>query len=78
MQARIVDPAITIASDRYRQLWRAGTVRGADGIYSREIDYCGLASMAWTGLYGPAPDGRVFWAGHGIIRPMVCPHRRTF
>jgi len=57
---RIVDPAITIASDRYRQLWRAGSVRGADGIYSREINYCGLASMTWMDLYSPAADGRVF------------------
>ena len=57
---RIVDPAHTIASDRYRQFWRAGTVRGPDGIYSREINYCGLASMTWMDLYGRAPDGGFF------------------
>jgi len=54
---KIVDPALTIASDRYMRFWRAGTVRGADGIYSREIDYCGLASMTWMDLYSPAPNG---------------------
>lgn len=57
---KIVDPARAIASDRYMRFWRAGTVRGADGIHSREINYCGLASMTWMDLYSSAPDGGFF------------------
>lgn len=57
---KIVNPAATMASDRYMGFWRAGTVRGANGVFHREINYCGLASMAWMDLYTSPSPGKAF------------------
>ncbi|HAI85524.1 MAG TPA: hypothetical protein DCL63_00860 [Firmicutes bacterium] len=57
---KIVNPADAIASDRYMRFWRAGTALGANGVYHREINYCGLASMTWMDLYASPSDGRSF------------------
>jgi hypothetical protein len=45
------NPVRQYASDKYRNFWRAESVLEADGTFSREINYCGLASMTWMYLY---------------------------
>lgn len=45
------NPVLQYASDKYRNFWRAQSVREEDGSFSREINYCGLASMTWMYLY---------------------------
>jgi len=48
---RIQDPVRTMTSRRYMEFWRGATVREDSGIYAREMNYCGLASMMWMDLY---------------------------
>ena len=51
---RIQDPVRTMTSRRYMEFWRGATVREDSGIYAREMNYCGLASMMWMEiLLGP-------------------------
>lgn len=50
---RICDPVRTLQSERYLAFHRGQTVREADGTFTRELPYCGLASMAWFELDGP-------------------------
>ncbi|SDE49237.1 hypothetical protein SAMN02799630_05556 [Paenibacillus sp. UNCCL117] len=45
------NPVAQYASEKYRKFWRAESVAEPDGTYSREINYCGLASMTWMYLY---------------------------
>jgi hypothetical protein len=44
-------PVREYTSERYLGFWRAGTKRGNDGVFFREINYCGLASMNWMYYY---------------------------
>ena len=46
---KIVDPANTLRSQRYRQFWRAGTTL-VNGEGQRECNYCGLCSMSYMYL----------------------------
>lgn len=46
---KIIDPPIALASAKYRNFWRAASVPTEFG-FSREINYCGLASMTWMDL----------------------------
>lgn len=48
---RIQDPVHTMTGKRYMEFWRGATKREADGVYAREMNYCGLASMMWMDLY---------------------------
>ncbi|MGE5577882.1 MAG: DUF6259 domain-containing protein, partial [Syntrophothermus sp.] len=48
---RTVNPAEEYATERYLTFGRAGSVKEAAGHYSREINYCGLASMMWLDYY---------------------------
>ncbi|MEA4884711.1 MAG: DUF6259 domain-containing protein [Clostridia bacterium] len=48
---KIANPVEELTSRRYLEFWRARTIVEADGVYSREINYCGLASMTWMDLY---------------------------
>lgn len=61
---RIVNPAQTMRSERYRSFWRGYTAL-EDGLYVRENNYCGLMSMSWmffqaegVGLYFGSHDAR--------------------
>ena len=45
------NPVRQYASEKYRNFWRAESVLEPDGTFSREINYCGLASMTWMYLY---------------------------
>lgn len=47
-----LNPVEAYASSRYLGFPRAGT-RAEDGCYVREINYCGLASMAWMDYHRP-------------------------
>ena len=47
---KTINPVSAYASDKYAGFWRAQTIREDYG-YSREINYCGLASMTWMYLY---------------------------
>ncbi|NSW89187.1 MAG: hypothetical protein HPY74_00655 [Firmicutes bacterium] len=44
------NPVEEYVTDRYLNFWRANT-NIKDGIYYREINYCGLASMMWMYYY---------------------------
>jgi hypothetical protein len=44
-------PVREYVSERYLGFWRARTKRGEDGVFFREINYCGLASMNWMYYY---------------------------
>jgi len=44
------NPVEEYVTDRYLNFWRANTC-SKDGIYYREINYCGLASMMWMYYY---------------------------
>jgi hypothetical protein len=44
-------PIEEYTTPRYLGFGRAQTVRGEDGVFSREINYCGLASMNWMYYY---------------------------
>lgn len=56
---KITNPVATLATRRYRDFGRANTVLEPEGYYSREINYCGLASMTWLDYYDP-PGGLYF------------------
>lgn len=47
---KTINPIEQYTSTRYREFWRAGT-RIENGVYAREINYCGLASMTWMYYY---------------------------
>lgn len=49
---RIVNPAQTLRTQKYRDFWRAGT-QMENGRYVRENNYCGLMSMTWMFLQNP-------------------------
>jgi hypothetical protein len=51
---KIVNPAETLTSERYSRFWRTSTILEPEGYYSREINYCGLASMMWLDYYDPS------------------------
>jgi|GEM_PF-4367238 len=59
---RILDPARTLPSQRYQAFHRGQTLCEEDGTFSRELPYCGLASMAWLELDGP--DGGTYLGSH--------------
>ena len=44
-------PIEEYTTPRYLGFGRAQTVRSCDGVFSREINYCGLASMNWMYYY---------------------------
>lgn len=44
-------PIREYTSERHLNFWRAETKRGEDGVFFREINYCGLASMNWMYYY---------------------------
>ncbi|MDF2668943.1 MAG: hypothetical protein K0R67_1249, partial [Paenibacillus sp.] len=48
---KTINPVQQYASDKYMKFWRAQCVQETDGTFSREINYCGLASMTWMYLY---------------------------
>ncbi|MBE3575754.1 MAG: hypothetical protein IMW99_09965 [Firmicutes bacterium] len=50
----IRNPAATLASERYRRFSRAGSRAEPGGFFSRELNYCGLASMPWMDCFGAA------------------------
>ena len=50
---KIIAPARTLASDRYLNFGRAQT-HAENGMWWREINYCGLASMMWMEYYDTA------------------------
>ncbi|GGD77277.1 DUF6259 domain-containing protein [Paenibacillus nasutitermitis] len=47
---KTLNPVSAYASEKYAGFWRAQTIRETYG-FSREINYCGLASMSWMYLY---------------------------
>lgn len=47
---KTLNPVAEYTSERYLNFWRANS-RLEDGIYVREINYCGLASMMWMYYY---------------------------
>ncbi|MCL5046519.1 MAG: DUF6259 domain-containing protein [Actinobacteria bacterium] len=59
---RITEPARELTSERYLNFHRGKTVRESDGTYSREMPYCGLASMAWMEL--DSSDGGTYLGSH--------------
>ncbi|MCL4514186.1 MAG: DUF6259 domain-containing protein [Firmicutes bacterium] len=59
---KTVNPVEKYPSARYLNFSRANTVKEADGAYSREINYCGLASMMWMDYYDP--DGGLCLASY--------------
>ncbi|WP_127579557.1 DUF6259 domain-containing protein [Paenibacillus koleovorans] len=63
------NPVAQYASDKYRGFWRAETVLEPDGIYSREINYCGLASMTWMYLYDR--DNGLYLGSHDERFPLT-------
>lgn len=54
---RILDPARTLASERYQSNVECPSTRMEDGTFGREITYCGQASMAWLELDASGRDG---------------------
>lgn len=60
---RIENPAATLASRRYAEFWRGATKLESDGVYAREMNYCGLASMMWMDLYSSEPHTRGIYLG---------------
>lgn len=61
---RIENPAKSLASDRYTGFWRAASRRERDGTYSRELNYCGLASMMWLDYYDRNGLGGLYMASY--------------
>ena len=66
---KTLNPVQEYASERYKNFWRANS-RLEDGVYSREINYCGLASMMWmyyydnkNGFYLSSNDGNFLVTG---------------
>ncbi|HEX7713341.1 MAG TPA: DUF6259 domain-containing protein [Bacillota bacterium] len=59
---KIQNPAENYASQRYLQFDRAGSKREGS-YYSREINYCGLASMMWMDYYDDS-DGGLYLASY--------------
>lgn len=47
------NPIDNYASNRFLNFWRANSIL-EDGVYHREINYCGLASMTWMYYYDNA------------------------
>ncbi|MHC1750145.1 MAG: DUF6259 domain-containing protein [Cellulosilyticaceae bacterium] len=47
---KTINPIEQYTTRRYQEFWRAGTTL-VDGVYVREINYCGLASMTWMYYY---------------------------
>lgn len=45
----IVNVPQALASEKYQEFWRAGSVKTDFG-FAREINYCGLASMTWMDI----------------------------
>src|SRR5690554_63838 len=50
---KITNPVKTFTSKKYRDFFRAAVRKDQEGIYTREINYCGLASMQWMDYYDP-------------------------
>lgn len=48
---RTLAPVREYTSERYLNFGRGATTLGQDGVFSREINYCGLASMNWMYYY---------------------------
>ncbi|HOL50647.1 MAG TPA: DUF6259 domain-containing protein [Bacillota bacterium] len=48
---RTLAPVREYTTERYLGFGRGATTRGKDGVFSREINYCGLASMDWMYYY---------------------------
>lgn len=65
---RTVNPAEEYASERYQTFWRAES-RLQDGVYRREINYCGLASMTW--LYYQNCESGLYFASHDDTFPVT-------
>jgi hypothetical protein len=63
------NPVRQYASDKYRNFWRAESVLEADGTFSREINYCGLASMTWMYLYDH--DNGLYLGSHDERFPLT-------
>ncbi len=61
---KIENPASRLASDRYMKFWRAESRIEPDGTYSREINYCGLASMMWMDCYDRNGSGGLYMASY--------------
>lgn len=62
---RIVNPATAFASERYLRFSRANSKKEPDGTYSRELNYCGLASMMWMDY--SAGDNGLFLASYDPV-----------
>ncbi|MEA4884797.1 MAG: DUF6259 domain-containing protein [Clostridia bacterium] len=61
---RIQSPAETLSSYRYMKFWRAHSIAEPEGYYSREINYCGLASMMWTDLSSTHGASGIYVGSH--------------
>jgi len=60
----IENPATALVSDRYTGFWRAASRHEPDGTYSRELNYCGLASMMWMDYYDRNGQGGLYMASY--------------
>lgn len=56
-----INPIEEYTSERFKSFWRAQSIPEEKG-YSREINYCGLASMQWLDYYDA--DGGLYFASH--------------
>ncbi len=65
---RTVNPVDEYPTERYQNFWRAGSVR-VDGVWRREINYCGLASMSWMYLHDAATG--LYIGSHDAAYPVT-------
>ncbi|MEG0944573.1 MAG: DUF6259 domain-containing protein [Angelakisella sp.] len=58
---RTVNPVEQYATERYLGFWRGQSVL-SEGVYTREMNYCGLASMSW--MYYQNSESGLYFGSH--------------